>query len=71
MSKLEDNIAYENKDPKYVIEIPTGVWGYMIYKHKNGNLRYAVWDDADGEVCWCRTLERAQEICEALGGING
>ena len=53
-------------------EIPTGVWGYKIYKHKNGNLRYAVWDEDDGEVCWCRTLERAQEICRALGGhIHG
>ena len=54
-----------------VTKIETGVWGYDIYHHSTGRLRYAVWDDADGEVCWCRTLERALEICKALGGIHG
>jgi hypothetical protein len=39
--------------------------GFEIYCHKNGNLRFAVWNKGK-EVCWCRTLEQAAEIVRAL-----
>ena len=41
------------------------VWGWVIYSHSSGNLRFSIYD-GDKEVCWCRTLKGAQEVLMAL-----
>ena len=41
------------------------VWGWKIYSHSKGNLRFSIYDGIK-EVCWCRSLDDAKKVLSAL-----